>query len=175
MWIKPAVAIGQSRWSIVVYDAYLVIRRSWVRFLPEPPPPPLPRNIFFTAAPTCTEHSVIIYVGIRQNYLKSTGRDRSWTGDYAVCGRCHLAPTAWFAHVPYLLQSDDGSIPRELYNSLIKIYYHFVYFLKYRVYLIVLFALIFSFCIFIEGSTHYKHCFLVGCSIFRRTWFDPIE
>ena len=37
--------------------------------------------------------------------LKSTGQDRSWTGDYAACGRCHLAHAAWFAHVPYLLQS----------------------------------------------------------------------
>ena len=45
--------------------------------------------------------------------LKSTGRDRSWTGDYAACGRRHLAHAAWFAHIPYLLQSQDGSIPRE--------------------------------------------------------------
>ena len=50
--------------------------------------------------------------------------------------------------------------------SLIKIYYRF-YLLKYRFYLTVLFALILSFCIFIEGPTHYKHCFLVGSSIFR--------
>ena len=39
--------------------------------------------------------------------LKSTRRDRSWTGDYAMCGRCHLAYAAWFTHVPYLLQSND--------------------------------------------------------------------
>ena len=45
--------------------------------------------------------------------LKSTGRDRSWTGDYVACGRCHLAHAAWFAHVPYLLPSHGGSIPRE--------------------------------------------------------------
>ena len=45
-----------------------------------------------------------------QRNLKSTGRDRSWTGDYAVCGRCHVAQAAWFRHVPYLLQSHDGSI-----------------------------------------------------------------
>ena len=27
--------------------------------------------------------------------FKSTGRDRSWTGDYAACGRCHLAHAEW--------------------------------------------------------------------------------
>ena len=26
--------------------------------------------------------------------LKSTGRDRSWTGEYTACGRCHLAHAA---------------------------------------------------------------------------------
>ena len=26
--------------------------------------------------------------------LKSTGRDRSWTEDYAACGCCHLAHAA---------------------------------------------------------------------------------
>ena len=46
--------------------------------------------------------------------LKLTGRDRSWTGDYAACGHCHLAHAAGFAHVPYLLPSHDGSIPCEL-------------------------------------------------------------
>ena len=29
-----------------------------------------------------------------QSTLKSTGRDRIWTGDYAACGRCHLAHAA---------------------------------------------------------------------------------
>ena len=26
--------------------------------------------------------------------LQSTGRDRSWTGDYAACGHCHLVHAA---------------------------------------------------------------------------------
>ena len=44
--------------------------------------------------------------------LKLTGRVRSWTGDYAACGRCHLAHAAWFAHVPYLLPSVMTGVSR---------------------------------------------------------------
>ena len=39
-----------------VYDACIVIRRLWVRFLPES----ACDIFFFTAAQTCTEHSVFI-------------------------------------------------------------------------------------------------------------------
>ena len=36
-------------------------------------------------------------------YLKSTGWDMSWTGDYTPHGRCHLARAVLFAHVLNLL------------------------------------------------------------------------
>ena len=39
--------------------------------------------------------------------VKSTGRDRSWTGDNAACGRCHFAHAAWSAHVPYILAPES--------------------------------------------------------------------
>ena len=34
------------------------------------------------------------YVHLNAWFLRSTGRDRSWTGDYAACGRCHLVRAA---------------------------------------------------------------------------------
>ena len=43
--------------------------------------------------------------------LKLIGRDRSWTGDNAACGRCHLAHAAWFAHIPYLLPESWREYP----------------------------------------------------------------
>ena len=58
-----------------------------------------------------------IYFGWEQDLqisvLKSTGRDNELDGRLAACVRCHLAHAAWFAHVPYLRQSHDGSILRE--------------------------------------------------------------
>ena len=60
--IAEQPSLTQYEWPI--WMTCLVMRRSWVRFLSESA-----CDIFFTAAQICTEHSVFIYVGIRQNYL----------------------------------------------------------------------------------------------------------
>ena len=62
----------------------------------------------------CIHHS--------SSFLKLTGRDRSWTGDYAACGRCHLAHAARFALAPRLLQRYDRWVSRTNYAGLL-VYY----------------------------------------------------
>ena len=71
----------------------------------------LTRKAFLYLSKICSSKLDIIFNIVSP--LKSTGQDRSWTGDYAACGRCHLAHAAGFAHGPYLLPSHDGSIPHE--------------------------------------------------------------
>ena len=58
MWIEPAVAIGQSWWSSGMTPVYS--NQEVVSSIPTP----ARLWYFFTAAQTCTEHSVFIYVGI---------------------------------------------------------------------------------------------------------------
>ena len=43
--------------------------------------------------------------------LKFPGRDRSWTGDYATCGSCHLAHAAQSAHAPRFSSVTIGEYP----------------------------------------------------------------
>ena len=43
--------------------------------------------------------------------LKFPGRDRSWTGDYATCGSCHLAHAAQSAHAPHFSSVTIGEYP----------------------------------------------------------------
>ena len=73
-------------------------------------------NWFGNASTTCSNNFVFSFEKFKKsthkqwmNWKKSTGRDSIWTGDYAACGRCHLAHAAWVANVPYLLQGHDGS------------------------------------------------------------------